>query len=75
MALVVRDTILAAFRRYRGQLNAKAPGAITVDTGSLGYSVGSGGTVVQATTVTLNKPSGRVEMHPETLAAWSSVQF
>ena len=52
---------------------------ITVDTGSFGYGTGSGGTVTQATSkataVTLNKPSGTVTMHNESLAAGASVQF
>lgn len=53
--------------------------AVTVDTGSLGYGTGSGGTVTQATSkstgVTLNKPSGRITTAATALAANSSVSF
>ena len=53
--------------------------AITVDTGSFGYGVGSGGTVTQATSkstaVTLNKPSGRITMSAESLVAGASPSF
>ena len=47
--------------------------------GGLGYGVGSGGSVTQATSkstaVTLNKPSGRITMYAATLNAGASVQF
>lgn len=53
--------------------------AITVDTGSMGYGTGSGGTVTQttskSTTVTLNKPSGRVTTTADSLAGGASVVF
>lgn len=61
--------------------------ALTIDTsgnvlatgGSLGYGVGAGGAVVQATSkstaVTLNKPSGQITMHSESLASGASVSF
>lgn len=45
----------------------------------LGYGLGAGGTVVQATSkstdVTLNKPCGRITMHNAALAGDSSVRF
>lgn len=47
--------------------------------GALGYGVGSGGSVVQATSkstaVTLNKPSGQITMRSESLASGASVSF
>lgn len=47
--------------------------------GVLGYGTGSGGTVVQSTSkstaVTLNKPTGFVITHNETLAGGTSVNF
>ena len=53
--------------------------AVTVDTGSMGYGTGSGGTVTQptskATGVTLNKPSGQVTTAGDALAANSAVSF
>lgn len=53
--------------------------AVTVDTGSLGYGTGAGGTVTQATSkttaVTLNKPSGRVTTAADSLAAGAEVSF
>ncbi len=52
---------------------------LTSGTGGLGYGTGSGGTVIQltskSTSVTLNKPSGRITMHNEALAAGASVSF
>ena len=52
---------------------------VRVISGSLGYGVGSGGAVVQATSkstaVTLNKPCGQITMHNESLAAGASVEF
>lgn len=52
---------------------------LTSGTGGLGYGSGAGGTVTQltskSTAVTLNKPSGRIIMHNEALAAGASVQF
>lgn len=54
-------------------------GNVLATSGALGYGVGAGGTVVQATSkstaVTLNKPSGRVTLHNSTLAAGASVLF
>lgn len=45
----------------------------------LGYGPGAGGTVVQSTSkstaVTLNKPTGLISMHNETLAGGASVNF
>lgn len=59
--------------------SSKRSNTITVDTGSIGYGTGSGGTVTQATSksteVTLNKPSGQITMSNELLAAGASVQF
>lgn len=53
--------------------------SITVDTGSFGYGVGSGGTVTQATSkstgVTLNKPSGQITTAPGALAASTVASF
>lgn len=53
--------------------------SVVVDTGSIGYGIGSGGTVTQATskstTVTLNKPSGRVTTTADSLAAGAGVSF
>lgn len=47
--------------------------------GSLGYGGGSGGQVTQAvskgTSVTLNKPSGRITTHNETLTAGNAASF
>lgn len=53
--------------------------SINLDTGSFGYGTGAGGTVTQATskstTVTLNKPAGRVTLAGDSLAAGASVTF
>lgn len=53
--------------------------AVTVDTGSLGYGTGSGGTVTQATSkatgVTLNKPSGQITTASDALAANTAASF
>lgn len=47
--------------------------------GSIGYGTGSGGTVTQTTSkstaVTLNKASGQINMHSESLASGASVNF
>lgn len=52
---------------------------VTSPTGGLGYGTGSGGTVTQltskSTTVTLNKPCGRIVMNNAALAAGGSVAF
>ena len=54
-------------------------GNILATSGALGYGVGAGGTVVQATSkstgVTLNKPSGRITTNNAALAAGASVIF
>lgn len=56
-------------------------GPVLVGPGGLGYAtgIGAGGTVTQvaskSTSVTLNKPSGRITMHSEPLAAGASVMF
>ena len=53
--------------------------AITVDTGSFGYGVGSGGTVTQVTSkgtgVTVHKPSGRIMTAADSLAAGATAGF
>lgn len=52
---------------------------VRVISGSLGYGVGSGGAVVQATSkstaVTLNKPSGQITMNNGALGANATVAF
>lgn len=59
--------------------NLSVAGNVLVTSGALGYGVGSGGTVTQATnkstTVTLNKPSGQITMHNAPLAAGATVVF
>lgn len=56
-----------------------ASGALQIAPVGLGYGVGAGGTVVQATSkttgVTLNKPAGVITMHNAALAASASVIF
>lgn len=52
---------------------------LVTGSGGLGYGTGSGGTVTQltskGTTVTLNKPSGQITMHNDSLGAGASVVF
>lgn len=52
---------------------------LTSGTGALGYGAGAGGSVTQltskSTNVTLNKPSGRIIMNNEALAAGVAVYF
>lgn len=52
---------------------------LSVGSGGIGYGTGSGGTVTQltskSTTVTLNKPCGRITTTSESLAANSTVSF
>lgn len=52
---------------------------VTSSTGLLGYGTGAGGTVTQltskSTAVTLNKPTGQINMNNATLAAGASVTF
>lgn len=52
---------------------------VDVDTGSLGFGTGAGGTVTQATDkttgVTINKPCGRITTANTALAAGASVSF
>ena len=52
---------------------------LVTGSGGLGYGVGSGGTVTQATSkstgVTLNKPAGRITMNGAALSAGASVSF
>ena len=52
---------------------------LVTGSGALGYGTGSGGTVTQATskstTVTLNKPTGKITLNNATIPANSSVYF
>ena len=62
------------------RLRITSAGAVLVTSpNGLGYGTGAGGTVTQATskatTVTLNKPSGRITMNAASLAAGASVFF
>lgn len=61
------------------RLRIDTSGNVLVTSGALGYGVGAGGTVVQATSkstaVTLNKPSGRITTHNSVLAAGATVTF
>lgn len=54
-------------------------GNVLATSGALGYGIGAGGTVVQATSkstaVTLNKACGQITMHNESLASGVSVEF
>lgn len=65
------DQTIAGNKSFSGNLLAIG--------GALGYGVGAGGTVVQATSkstaVTLNKPSGGIAMHNAPLAAGATVAF
>ena len=73
-------TALALRTNNAERLRIDASGNILVTgSGGLGYGVGSGGTVTQATSkstaVTLNKPTGRITMHNAALAANTTVSF
>jgi len=61
------------------RLRIDTSGNILATGGSLGYGTGAGGTVTQvtskSTSVALNKPSGRITMASDTLAAGASVVF
>ena len=65
------DQTIAGNKSFSGNLLATG--------GALGYGVGAGGTVVQATSkstsVAINKPSGRITTHNAALAAGASVTF
>ncbi len=65
------DQAIAGNKSFSGNLLAIG--------GVLGYGVGVGGTVVQATSkytaVTLNKPSGQITMHNASLAAGATARF
>ena len=65
------DQTIAGNKSFSGNLLATG--------GALGYGVGAGGTVVQATgkgeTLALNKPSGTITMHNAPLNAGSIVSF
>ena len=54
-------------------------GNVLVTSGALGYGIGAGGTVTQATskstTVTLNKPTGQITMNNAALGASDAVFF
>lgn len=60
-------------------LDVKGNLLLTSGTGALGYGAGAGGTVTQLTSkstgVTVNKPSGTIYTHNESLAAGASVSF
>ena len=84
--LAVTDNAIARFDGTTGKLQDS--GVIVYDdgnllltsgTGALGYGAGAGGTVTQltskSTAVTLNKPSGRIEMHNAALATGAEVSF
>lgn len=62
-----------------GSGNATFAGNVTVGGGTLGYGAGSGGTVTQATSksaaVALNKPSGQITTHNESIPAGESRSF
>lgn len=53
--------------------------ALVTGAGGLGYGTGAGGTVTQltskSTTVTLNKPSGQIQMNNATLASNTAAEF
>ena len=61
------------------RLRIDTSGNVLVTGGALGYGTGSGGTVTQATsksqTVALNKPSGLITTHNESLAAGAEALF
>ena len=86
------DTVLAAIGKLQAQVSAKfdktggvisggisVAGNVLATSGALGYGVGAGGTVVQATSkataVTLNKVCGQITMHNAALAANVAVRF
>jgi len=86
------DTVLSAIGKLQAQVSTKfdktggnISGAVNVSGnllatgGALGYGVGAGGTVTQATSkstaVTLNKPTGEITMSNASLAAGASVSF
>ena len=86
------DTVLAAIGKLQAQVSAKfdktggvisggisVAGNVLATSGALGYGVGAGGTVVQATSksnaVTLNKVCGQITMHNAALAANEAVRF
>lgn len=78
-----------AIARYDGTTGKLQNSGVIIDdsgnlllksgTGALGYGVGAGGTVNQLTSrsteVTLNKPSGTIYTHNESLANGASVSF
>ncbi len=61
------------------RMRIDSSGNVLVTSAVLGYGVGAGGIVVQATSkstdVALNKPCGRINMHAAALAGDSSVRF
>ena len=65
--------------RYDLHLNPSGGNVLVTGPGCLGYGPGAGGAVVQptskSTAVSLNKPSGKITMHNESLAGNSSVRF
>jgi len=79
---------LKAGLKYQASQTDTTAGSLIIQGGSnlsssdavfIGYSVGSGGTVTQATSkstpVTINKPTGRITMNNASLAAGASVFF
>jgi len=63
----------------RMRIDANGNLLLTSGTGALGYGTGAGGTVTQltskSTAVTLNKPTGKITMTADALAAGASVTF
>ena len=62
-----------------GNVSLTGNASLTGATSTLGYGTGSGGTITQltskSTTVTLNKPTGRITMNNAALAGSTAVQF
>jgi len=76
--------IPAGANRYNFYANGTAPNrfvgeTLVIGAAGLGYGTGAGGTVTQATSkataVTLNKPTGQINMMPDSLAAGASISF
>ena len=79
----ILDWILARANTWTGNqtfnANVNFTGNVLATSGVIGYGVGAGGTVVQATSkstdVTLNKICGQITMHNAALAANVAVRF
>ena len=73
--------VSAKFDKTGGDISGSVnvSGNILATGGALGYGAGASGTVTQATSkstaVTLNKPSGTINMHPGGMAPGASVDF